>query len=98
MHLAIALGILLGELGYRGAGLIHILVKAEAPAIIERHGELKLRIDMLNSILLFDLEVLIDGSIVHHHMVYGVGIVEVTGDGHLFCGQSSSHFIPFVQQ
>ena len=97
-HLTIAVGVLLGELGYGSAGLLQVLVDAQAPTVRKGHGPLEFRPDMPDVVLLFQLEVPEDGSIVHHHVEYGMGVMEVIRQRYLLGGQTSACLMPLLQQ
>ncbi|MFC2027140.1 hypothetical protein ACFLU3_00485 [Chloroflexota bacterium] len=52
---------------------------------------------MLEVVPAFEVEILIDGGIVHHHMEYGMGVVEEVRQGDLLSGQTPAGLIPLFQ-
>jgi len=97
VHAAIGVGVLLGELGYGGAGLLHIGVDAEALAVLQGQGPLHLRFDVFDQVLI-EIQVCIYRCIVHHHVVDGMGVVEEIRQGDLLGHQAAADLEPLLQQ
>ena len=48
---------------------------------------------MLDSIFLLQLEIGINGGIVHHQHIYGVGVMDEVAQCHRLCSQAAADFV-----
>lgn len=66
VHVAVTVGVLLGELPERGACLLDVAVDAHGTAIGQGHGDLQVGEDVLDVVPLLELEIRIHRGVVDH--------------------------------
>ncbi len=98
VDLAVGLGVFGGEPGDGLTAFVHIGVQTDAAPIGKGHSHAQGRVDELQIVHFFQLEVFHGRRIVCHRHVDSVGVVQEAGDGDHLCGQTSPYLISPVQK